>query len=193
VTGAGGYRIERSPSSRARCRSCGRAISRGSLRFGVPHERPSGLTHLWHHLACAAAHRRGEVEAAEAAGAVPEGLSPLPLDELSVRARPIEQDAPEPTRIPRVEVSELDDARCARCGAAIARGALRVVLARHVEYRGAPRSSPIGVHPTCAAAAMRAEDCAVSARGFSEAVRANSGELPTGELDAALRAVGPIA
>lgn len=54
--------FEVAPSGRSKCRGCGRAIDKSSVRFGERMPNPFGegdMTH-WHHPPCAA-HRRPEV------------------------------------------------------------------------------------------------------------------------------------
>ncbi len=47
------WRVEPAKSSRATCRSCGRAIEKGSLRLGEPSLYQEHVTYSWHHIKCA--------------------------------------------------------------------------------------------------------------------------------------------
>lgn len=48
------WMIEPAKSSRARCRSCGKKISKGELRLGQPSIYEGHVTYRWHHLQCGA-------------------------------------------------------------------------------------------------------------------------------------------
>lgn len=46
------WRVEPAKSGRARCRTCGEAIPKGSLRLGEPSVYEGRVSYRWHHLAC---------------------------------------------------------------------------------------------------------------------------------------------
>lgn len=186
------HAIERARSSRSRCRTCRRKIDKGALRLGVLLEGPYGTGYLWHHLTCAARRRMEDVEAAYDARAWEPGLEVPPLDELEKLREESEERRKNRRDPPYAERAPTGRSRCKSCGEPIAQGAWRVTLLREVRFGSQVRGTPIGVHATCVAAALRADDCRTEAEGFDDALRANSPELSTAEVDEALTAIGPL-
>jgi Poly(ADP-ribose) polymerase and DNA-Ligase Zn-finger region len=186
------YRIEGARSSRSKCKTCRRAIEKGTLRLGVLIEGPFGAGYLWHHLVCAARRRPEDVEAAYALSAWDKGVAVPPIEELRGLAEEAEKKRAEKKEAPYVERAPSGRSKCAQCGAPVEQGAFRVVVLRSVEFYNQVRSGPIKVHPGCVAAALAAPESATETEGFAEAVRANSG-LADAEVERALAEIGKLA
>ena len=138
--------IEPAPSGRAKCRGCGAAIARDSLRFGERLPNPFAdeggeMTH-WFHLPCAAFRRPEPFLEALAATECPIGDRPqLEHDaRLGVAHR----------RLPRVNTAERAPsgrATCRACRSPIDKGAWRISLLYDEDGRFASGT----IHVTCAA------------------------------------------
>jgi hypothetical protein len=139
--------IERASSSRAKCRGCGHAIARDTLRLGerVPNpfaDEGSETTH-WFHLLCAAFRR-------------PEAM----LEVLATAESPIDDCARlehearlgvTHRRLPRVHTAERAPsgrAACRACRSPIEKGSWRISLLYYEDGRFVPSGS---IHPRCAA------------------------------------------
>jgi hypothetical protein len=188
------YVIEGARSSRSRCKTCRRKIDKGALRIGILIEGPFGTGYLWHHLNCAAKRRADDVEEAyrleawNAAKEVPKRLPPLEkLMELRDKA---EEQRKQRKQIPHVEPDPSGRAKCKQCGETIEKGSPRFVLGREVEFGGQVRVGPINVHPRCVAAAFEAPDNGTDPNGFAAAVRANSTDVDSALIEAALSESG---
>jgi hypothetical protein len=184
------YKIEAARSSRSKCRTCRRKIDKDKLRLGILLEGPYGTGYLWHHLTCAARRRIEDVEAAYAENAH-EGLQAPSLSELQAlqeKAAKVRSARKEP---PYAERAPSDRSKCKNCGEAIAKSALRIVLAREISFGNQVRSTPINVHAGCVAAELQAEDCTTEVDGFEESLRQNS-ELEPSAVDEALAAIGEL-
>jgi len=190
------YVIEGARSSRSRCKTCRRTIEKGTLRIGMLIEGPYGEGYLWHHLRCAARRRIEQVEEAYSLEAwnqakeLPKKIPPL--DELRRQAEETAERRVKRRELPYAELDPSGRARCKHCGEPMAKGAIRVVLGREVEFGGQVRTGPIHVHPRCVAAALRAADSATRSDGFAEALRAHSAELPRDGVDAVLAEIGDL-
>jgi hypothetical protein len=184
------YIIEGARSSRSRCKTCRRKIDKGSLRIGIRVEGPYGVGHMWHHLGCAATRRFEDVEEAYRLEAWNEAKEPparLPrLDQLRTKREQADRRRETRKPVPRVEVDPSGRARCKACGEPLAKGELRVVLARQVEFGGQVRTAVIQVHPGCVGRALEAEDSGTEADGLEQALRSNSAEVPEDRLAALL-------
>ena len=190
------YIIEAARSGRAKCKTCRRAISLGTLRLGVLVEGPYGAGHMWHHLTCAARRHLEWVrdayrlESWNAAKTVPEKVPNL------VDLEKLQQDAEERKKqrreLPYVELAPSGRSRCKHCEELIDRGAPRVVLGRLVEFGSQTRTSPINVHPRCVRGETDKPDCATETDGLFEALRANSEGLDAGALELALTEIGHL-
>ena len=185
------YMIEAARSSRAKCRTCKRKIEKGKLRLGILLEGPFGTGYLWHHLTCAARRRIEDVEAAYAQKASAAGLAVPPLSELQALKEKAEQARAERKEPPYVEWAPSGRSKCKHCDEPIAKGALRVVLAREITFGSQARAAPISVHAGCVSAELRSEDCLTEPDGFKEHVRQNSG-LEASVVDEALAAIGDL-
>jgi hypothetical protein len=69
---------------------------------------------------------------------------------------------------------------------------MRIVLGQVVTFGSQSRVGPYNVHPACVAEALESGEIATEAEGLHDALRTNSGALPTDILDEALREVGPL-
>src|SRR5262249_13006473 len=124
--------FEPAPSSRARCRGCGRPIEKGALRFGerIPNPFAEGETTLWFHPLCAAYKRPEPLldTLAQAPGSVPQ---PEAL-ERAARGSSAHRRLP---RISGAERAPTGQAKCRSCQEPIARGAWRIRLVFYEEGR----------------------------------------------------------
>ena len=186
------HKIEAARSSRSRCRTCRRAIDKGTLRLGILLEGPYGTGYLWHHLTCAAKRHLGDVEEAYATRAWPEGIVLPPLDELRQLKEKADEKRAERKLAPWAEQAPTGRAKCRHCEETIERGAWRVALLREVSFGNQTRSSPINVHARCVAAELLADDCVTEAEGFEEALRANSRDVSPADLDRVLTEIGAL-
>lgn len=142
-----GHTIEPAASGRAKCRGCGRPISKGELRLGArlpnPFDEENELT-LWFHLRCGAYTRPAPfLEAVNETGEIVEHR-----DELEAAARlGLEHE-----RLPRLRGAEraaTGRSTCRHCRETIEKNAWRLALIFYDEEEG--RFSPAGfLHPKCA-------------------------------------------
>ncbi len=174
------HTIEIAKSGRATCRSCRKPVAKGELRFGeetVNQFAEDGATSFrWHHIACAAGTMPNELKGALAAfeGEVPDREA---LD------RAIEEAiAKLPPPFPHADKAPTGRARCQGCGEAIAKGAVRVAVARDID-RGMTVTKGAGyLHPACAAAYV--EEQGGTHEELTTGLRANTRDLSEAELDA---------
>jgi hypothetical protein len=117
--------IEAASSGRAKCRACGRAISKGELRLGDKQPNPfgDGEATYWFHLECAA-YRRPDVFAAALQD--DEELRKAHSALLEIAHEGIEH--PRLTRLARLEQAPSGRARCRQCREAIPKQGLRLAL-----------------------------------------------------------------
>lgn len=121
--------VETAKSGRARCRTCGEGILKGEARFGeeVPNafSDSGGMALHWHHLRCAAKKKPSQLREALGTfpGAVPDRAE---LDRLIAENEPKQR----PTTFPYAELAPTARSHCGECHTLIAKGALRVALAR---------------------------------------------------------------
>jgi hypothetical protein len=175
-----GHIIEPAKSGRAKCRSCKKAIEKGSLRLGEEILDPfgsGGTTHVWHHVECAAEKKPDELKAAMADYA----------DEIPGRAA-LEQKIADsqkklpPGTFPYAENAPSGRSKCMACEESIAKDTLRIAIEREVDT-GTFKTKGAGyLHPMCAT------DFTGDAAMFAK-VKANSRELTKdqlAELEAAL-------
>jgi hypothetical protein len=185
------YLIEAARSSRSKCRTCRRKIEKGKLRLGILLEGPYGTGYLWHHLTCAARRRFEDVEAAYAEQAFEDGLDVPPLSKLQALEEKAAKERANRKEPPYVERAPSGRSKCKNCGEAIAKDALRVVLAREVSFGSQVRATPINVHAGCVRAELDSEDCMTATDSFEEELRQNS-KLEAAVVDEALAAVGDL-
>jgi hypothetical protein len=137
--------IAPSPTARAKCRGCGRAIDKGELRFGEADANPfgEGETHRWFHVPCAALRR-------------PERFGPMLDADTTIAQRDallaIVKEGIEHHRLPRIAGAQRASsgrAHCRHCREIIEKGSWRFVL----EIWEDGRFSPMGfIHARCARA-----------------------------------------
>lgn len=192
------YVIEGARSSRSKCKACRRAIDKGVLRIGFLIEGPYGTGYLWHHLKCAARRHFERVEEAYAAEAWSNAKSPPPESEIPEleQLRKLREQAEERRKnrktIPYAETAPTGRAKCKHCEEPIEKGSLRVALGRGVYFGNQVRVTPINVHPKCVGAEMKNSDCATEPAGFEEALRANTTDVSSAQLDALLVEIGEL-
>jgi len=157
--------IAPSPSARAKCRGCGRAIDKGDLRFGEADQNPfgEGETHRWFHVRCAALRR-------------PERIAPLLEADANLPERErllaFTKEGVEHHRLPRIAGAARASsgrAHCRHCRELIEKGSWRVIL----EIWEDGRFSPMGfIHTACAkdyfGTTGALERIQLIAEGFSE-------------------------
>jgi hypothetical protein len=188
--------IEGARSSRAKCKTCRKAIPLGGLRLGILVEGPYGMGHMWHHLECAAKRHFEKLEEAYGLAAwnfakeVPE---PIPaLEDLAKLKVEADKQRAEKKELPYAELDPSGRARCKLCDELIGKGTPRVALGRSVEFGQQTRTTPINIHPACVADALQAEDNATEVDGFSEALRTNSKGLDAKLIEDVLGLVGSL-
>jgi len=188
------YIIEGARSSRSKCKTCRRKINKGALRIGVLIEGPYGTGYLWHHLTCAARRRIEQVEEAYGLEAWKEAKDPpakLPaLDELKKTSERAAERTQQRRDLPYAEVDPSGRAKCKHCAEPLEKGQVRIVMGRKVEFGNQVRVGPANVHPRCVRAELASEECAIEADGFEAALRANSQDVSTELIDAALAEIG---
>ena len=190
------YVIEGARSGRSKCKTCRRAIPKGSLRIGFFIEGPFGTGYLWHHLTCAARRHFERVEEAYGLEAWKEAKEPpgkLPdLEELRQAREKADERKRTKKEIPYAEVAPTGRAKCKHCGEPIEQGSIRITVGREIEFGNQVRTAPVNVHPRCVAAEINSPESATPAEGLFEAVRAQSGEIPSEALEAALGEIGDL-
>ncbi len=137
--------FEIAPSGRSKCRSCGLAIEKDTLRFGERMPNPFGegnMTH-WHHPLCAA-HRRPEPMLEALQAGLYEG-DDLPALEHAAQHGLAHRRLP---RLGALEKSPSGRARCRHCRELIEKDAWRLPLVFFEE--GAYNAGGF-IHATCAA------------------------------------------
>ena len=139
----------------------------------------------------AARRRIEDVEAAYAQQAFEDGLAVPPLSELQALKEKAEKDRAARKEPPYVERAPTGRSKCKHCDEAIAKDALRIVLAREVSFGSQVRASPINVHVGCVQAELRSEECLTELDGFEEQIRQNS-ELEASAVDEALATIGDL-
>jgi hypothetical protein len=151
--------LEQAPTSRSQCRSCGRKIERGELRFG---ERRSnafgeGETTLWFHPLCAAYSRPEpllEFMSSEPGAALAELR---PLAELGVAH-------PHLARLTSAQRSPTGRANCRHCHRAIEKETWRLALVFFEEFRF---SASGFIHAACAGEYLGTTELIARVRHFS--------------------------
>ena len=144
-----GHIIEPAKSGRAKCRSCKKAIEKGSLRLGEEILDPfgsGGTTHVWHHVECAAEKKPDELKAAMAdyADEIPERAA------LEKKIADSQKKLP-PGTFPYAENAPTGRSKCMACEESIAKDTLRVAIEREVDT-GTFKTKGAGyLHPMCAA------------------------------------------
>ena len=155
--------FEPAASGRSKCRGCGRALSRGEIRFGerLPNPFGDGEMTLWFHPLCAAYKRPQPLleTLAQPAATVPNRAELERVAQASL-ARP---------RLPRIDGAERakGQATCRQCRKPIPRGAWRIRLASYEEGQ----FSPLGyIHLACAKDYFETADILEHVLHFSSAL-----------------------
>ncbi len=145
----GGMRIEASPSGRASCRGCKKAIAKGELRFAETYTMPGSDTEAqrYWHLACAADKAAGHLRTAMDAytETIPDRAA---LEATMSKATGKSAEGP----LPHVDRAPTSRARCMGCDAAIEKGSYRVAVEREVDTGTFVTKGPGYLHPGCALA-----------------------------------------
>lgn len=191
------HKITVAKSGRSRCRGCGQAIARGTLRFGEKVENPynDGLSTLWFHLRCAA-YKRPE-PLLETLDAIHEDAGGDRVDAAAAREaleagqgdvlRAAAQEGLQHQRLPRIDAIERASsgrASCRHCRQRIAKDALRIKL---VWFEGG-RFDPGGyLHLACAPAYCESTALGERLRCFT----AGADDAIWSEVEAALRPAEP--
>jgi hypothetical protein len=127
--------LEQASSGRAKCRGCGRQITKGEMRFGeqLPNPFAEGEMTLWFHPMCAAYKRPEAVlqKLAEGAGSISDAAALEKAAHASSAQR----------RLPRIDGAERapsGQAKCRHCKQRIEKGSWRIRLVFFEEGRFAP-------------------------------------------------------
>lgn len=144
--------FEIAPSGRAKCRGCGTAIAKGTLRFGERMENPfgEGEMTLWFHPACGALKRPEPFLVTLAAGQAE-------IDDRKKLVRLAEEGLAH-RRLPRlhgVERASSGRARCRSCRALIEKESWRLSLVYYQEGRFEPSGF---IHARCSEAYFETTD-----------------------------------
>lgn len=146
--------IEVSPSGRASCKTCAKAIGKGELRLGesVPSQFGSdGMSLRWHHLSCAARALPAALQQALASfsGEVPE----RPALEAALQAGTALPPPKQATgALPSADLAPTGRAKCIHCNEAIAKASIRIAVEREVDTGSFVTKGAGYLHPACCAA-----------------------------------------
>ena len=195
--------IEPAPTSRAKCRGCGLAIEKQTLRFGErqPNAFGDGEMTLWFHPLCAA-YKRPEpfLEALDAAASGAAGSGPAERGTAASGAAALDDaDALrtaakfgiEHRRVPRVDGAErapTGRARCRSCREAIAKDSWRIPLVFFEEYRFEPSGF---IHAACAREYFGTTDIMPRVRRFNPGLSAAELDAVTAALEDSPPTVSP--
>ena len=153
--------FEAAPTGRARCRGCGKAIDKGTIRFGerIPNPFAEGEATLWFHPLCGA-YKRPEsmLEALEQNRAAAPDADAL---ERAARGNAMQRRL---QRIDGAERSPTGQAKCRLCHEPIAKGDWRLRLVFYEEGRFSPSGF---VHLKCRGAYFETEDVLAPTLHFS--------------------------
>lgn len=139
--------IEAAKSGRASCRTCKKPIGKGDLRLGeeVPNQFDAGeMTHVWHHLECAAKKKPGPLKAALDSTTVEVPNKPA-LEQLIAASAKNEK----PSTFPYAERAPTGRSTCMVCSEAIPKGELRVAVEREVDTGSFVTKGAGYLHPAC--------------------------------------------
>jgi len=170
--------VEIARTGRARCRTCSEGIFKGHLRFGEEvvnaFSDSGGTTHFWHHMACAA--KKKPLLLREALKSF---TGPVPEREELERLIAENESKQKPSAFPYTERAPSARSHCGECHTIIAKGALRIALAREQDgpTLGMP-PVPRYFHVGCAKAVLPGE-----AEVFLTQIRTNSPALKQDDMD----------
>ena len=169
--------IEAAKSGRASCRTCKKPIGKGELRLGeeVPNQFDAGeMTHVWHHLECAAKKKPGPLKAAlESTDVVVPNKAELEKL-IAENAKNVK-----PSTFPYAERAPSGRSTCMVCSEAIPKGELRVAVEREVDTGSFMTKGAGYLHPACAL-----EHVAEDVETFFKKVQDHSPGLDKADLDA---------
>lgn len=142
-----GHIIEQAKSGRASCRTCKKPIAKGELRLGeeVPNQFDAGeMTHVWHHLECAAKKKPGPLKAAleSTSENVPNKAELEKM--IGDNAKNVK-----PSTFPYAERAPTGRSTCMVCSESIPKGELRVAVEREVDTGSFVAKSAGYLHPAC--------------------------------------------
>jgi hypothetical protein len=123
--------IEAAKSGRASCRTCKKPIAKGDLRLGeeVANQFAAGeMTHVWHHLECAAKKKPGPLKAALETTTI-EIPNRAELEKLIDDAAKTEK----PSTFPYAERAPSARSTCMQCNEKIEKGEMRIAVEREVD------------------------------------------------------------
>jgi hypothetical protein len=169
--------IETAKSGRASCRTCKKPIAKGELRLGeeVANQFAAGeMTHVWHHLECAAKKKPGPLKAALESTAV-EVPNKAELEKIMAESAKTEK----PSTFPYAERAPSARSTCMQCSEKIEKGELRVAVEREVDTGTFVTRGAGYLHARCAVA-QTGEDGAQ----LLQKIRANSPGLEAEDLEA---------
>ena len=170
--------VEIAKTGRARCRTCGEGIFKGQHRFGEEvanaFSDSGGTTFFWHHLTCAAKKKPLLLR-----DALKTFVGPVPEREELERLIAENESKQKPTTFPYAERAASGRSHCGECHTMIAKGALRMALAREQDgpTPGMP-PAPRYFHAGCAKAVLPG-----AAEVFLAQIRMNSPALKQDDLD----------
>lgn len=171
-------RIEVSPSGRASCRGCKKAVAKGELRFAETYVIPGMDTEgtRYFHLSCAATKAAAGLQQALASyeGEIPERAALEEAINKSAAKGP-GKTAP----LPHADKAPTGRAKCMECREAIAKDSWRVAVEREI-HAGAMQTTGAGyMHPGCALG-WAGENSIDDTEAWIDTILANSG-LPEKE------------
>lgn len=186
------YLIEPARSSRSKCKTCRRPISKDSLRLGVRIDGPFGPGYLWHHINCAARRQMERLEEAYRLQCWDQGVTPPSMDDLRKLVEKADRKKREQKSVPYTESAPSGRSHCKRCGQLIRKGDQRVALLRKVEFYGQVRHGPVLVHPECVLAEIGTDDSATDASTMAADLRANSLGVSPEDIEAVIARIGAL-
>jgi hypothetical protein len=153
--------FEPAATGRAKCRGCGRAITKGEIRFGerMPNPFAEGEMTLWFHPVCAAYKRPEAI--LQAIAEAPEGVSDRETLEKIARVSAAHRRL---ARIDGAERAASGQAKCRSCQKLIEKGAWRIRLMFFEEGRFNPSGF---VHLDCRKDYFETEDVLAPMLHFS--------------------------
>ena len=95
-------------------------------------------------------------------------------------------------QLPYAEIAPSARSKCKNCGEPIEKGAFRIALGRGVNFGTQVRVAATNVHPACVATEMRTSDCVTEPEGFAEALRENSQDVSSEQIEALLAEIGSL-
>ena len=157
------HRIEAASSGRAKCRACGKVISKGEVRFGevAPNAFGDGEMTLWFHPACAAlAHPEPLLEL------LADDTDTELLDDVAALRSQAEfsQQHHRLTRIAGGQRAPTGRARCRHCKEPIAKDEWRIALGFFEDGRMQPGGF---IHDSCAVDYFETDELLDRVRHFS--------------------------